>query len=138
VAASPGQSRQISAGKNPEAAGTFLAHGQLLPHFTARAVKKNGKLAAFLVKLTDDFQIHRVAFDAGYIKQRTNGFIPGLLWLVILTAHESAGCVHAAKLSDAPDNACPTENFSFGFSYCSGNRRIQFLLTKAKEHKNLA
>jgi hypothetical protein len=34
--------------------------------------------------------------------------------LIIFTAHEKAGCVHAVKLSPAPDNACPTQKFIFG------------------------
>jgi hypothetical protein len=80
----------------------------------------------FLVHLCRQPQVIRPAFEAGHVKLAERTASGRLARLVIFPAHEISRGIHATKLSHALDNACPTENLSFGFSYCPGNRRIQF------------
>ena len=93
--------------------------------WTVVADQHHSHFTGLLIHLRHQPQVIRPAFEAGNVKLAERTASGRLARLVISTAHEKPGCIHAAKLSHALDNACPSENFSFGFSYCPGNRRIQ-------------
>jgi hypothetical protein len=57
----------------------------------------------------------RPAFEANYVKLAEGTASGRLVGLIIFSAHEISRGIHATKLSHAPDNACPTENFPSDF-----------------------
>ena len=91
-----------------------------LPAFVAD--QQQGHFPRFLVHLRRQPQVIRPAFEAGHVKLAERTASGRLARLVIFPAHEISRGIHATKLSHALDNACPSENYSFGFSYCPGTR----------------
>ena len=102
-----------------------LFYGEDFPLTAFVAAQQQGHFTRFLVHLRHQPQVIRPAFDAVHVKLAERAIARRLAGLVIFSAHEISRGIHAAKLSHALDNACPTENFSCGFSYCPGSRVAQ-------------
>jgi len=104
-----------------------LSDGQGFPLWTAVADQHHGHFSGLLIHLRHQPQVIRPAFEAGHVKLAEGTASGRLARLIIFPAHEISRGIHATKLSHALDNACPSENYSFGFSYCPGSRRVHFL-----------
>jgi len=65
--------------------------------------------------------------EHGFENGSEHGFV---VFLAQRSPHLSPA--HDTRLSHAPDNAPPTENYSCGFAYCPCSRRVQLFSTNAK------
>jgi hypothetical protein len=66
-------------------------------------------LAALVVKLADEFQVHGAALYAKHVEQSQQGFVAGFLRLIIFTAHEISGGVHDGTLAGRLDKGRPSK-----------------------------
>jgi len=95
---------------------SHLGHGHLLSLTAGRAKQENFALACFRIKFADHPQLEAAAFETRHGEPVKRAVRMGLRWLIIFSAHEKSGCIHAARLSRAPDNGCPIYDVHGGAS----------------------
>ena len=84
-------------------------------------------LSRFLVELRLREQFERAAFEATNVEVAEWTVGGRLWWLIILTAHEEAGGIHARNIHRRLDKGCPSQNDSRCFwTFRAGHGLVWF------------
>jgi hypothetical protein len=85
-----------------------LAHPQLLAPPAGRAEQEHFRFARVRIKFPNHPQLEAAAFEVRHIEPAKRAILLRLGRLVILTAHEIAGCIRVRIIRGSMDNACPS------------------------------